>query len=226
MKVSLTIECHQALVDCLSIFLVWPESSIEDLPQATGSHGRGCSDNPSGAPFYASSTEVSSKVWPLSTDRFDVRDTCHKRTSESPPLVERANQYHEMFSAGHVLHRQLISKDASTRGWGVVLNGTWVRGLWELPWTSQHINMLELKAIHLALGYSLPHLADRHVLVRTDNVVAASYVNRQGGLTSPLLCKVGHNLLTWAQPHILSLKAVHLPGLQTQETDMLSRGGP
>ncbi len=81
-------------------FSVRPESSMEDLPQTTMSHGRGCSDNPSGALFYASSTEVSTKVWPLSTDRFDVRDTCHKRTSESPPLVEQANQYHERFSAG------------------------------------------------------------------------------------------------------------------------------
>ncbi len=69
-------------------FSFWPESSMEEPPQATRSHGRGCSDNPSGAPFYASSTEVSTKVWPLSTNRFDVRDTCHKRTSESPPLVE------------------------------------------------------------------------------------------------------------------------------------------
>ncbi len=186
----------------------------------------GCSDNPSGAPFYASSTEVSTKVWPLSTDRFDVWDICYKRTSESPPLVERANKYHEMFSAGHVLRRQLITTDASMRGWGVMLNGTWVRGHWEPPWTSQHINVLESRAIHLALGNSLPNLADHHILVRTDNVVAAPYMNRKGGLTSLLLCKVSHNLLTWAQPHILSLKAVHLLGLQTQAADMLSRGGP
>ncbi len=86
----------------------------------------------------------------------------------------------EMFLAGHVLRRQLITTDASMRGWGVVLNGTWVRGLWEPPWPSQHINVLELRSIHLALGYSLPNLADRHILVRTDNVVAAPYVNRQG----------------------------------------------
>lgn len=31
-------------------------------------------------------------------------------------------------------------------------------------------------------------------------------------------------LLTWAQPHHLSLKAVYLPGLQNQAADMLSWG--
>ncbi len=225
--------CEVDVLHCVRQMVVTPDTDwlsdppqMEDLPQATRSHGCCCSDNPSGAPFYASSTEVSTKVWPLSTDRFDVWDICYKRTSESPPLVERANKYHEMFSAGHVLRKQLITTDASMRGWGVMLNGTWVRGHWEPPWTSQHINVLESRAIHLALGNSLPNLADRHILVRTDNVVAAPYMNRKGGLTSLLLCKVSHNLLTWAQPHILSLKAVHLLGLQTQAADMLSRGGP
>ncbi len=179
--------CEVDVLHCVRQMVVTPDTDwlsdplqMEDLPQATRSHGCGCSDNPSGAPIYASSTEVSTKVWPLSTDRFDVWDICYKRTSESPPLVERANKYYEMFSAGHVLRRQLITTDASMRGWGVMLNGTWVRGLWEPPWTSQHINVLESRAIHLALGNSLPNLADHHILVRTDNVVAASYVNRRG----------------------------------------------
>ncbi|KAL0173716.1 hypothetical protein M9458_029684, partial [Cirrhinus mrigala] len=158
---------------------------------------------PLGLLFYESSAEVSAKVWPLSTDRYDVRDTCHKRTSESLPLVEQTKQYHE---------RQLILTDTSMRDWGAVLNSTWARGLWEPPWTSQHINVLELRAIHLALDYFLPYL---------DRQRGSSIIHKQTGGTD-----IPSTLQGGSQPHILSVKAVHLPGLQNQAADMLSSGGP
>lgn len=228
MKVSLTIERHQALVDCLSLFRSGQKVQWRTCLRLLCLMAVAAQIIPLGHLFmrpvqrfllrsgHCQQTDLMCEI-PVTRGLLRALRWWNKPTNTMKGSNTRL---------GPVLRRQLISTDASMRGWGAVLNGTWVRGLWEPPLTSQHINVLELRAIHLALGYFLPHLVDRHVLVRMDNEVAASYVNRQGGLTSPLLCKVAHNLLTWAQPHILSLKAVHLPGLQNQAADMLSRGGP
>lgn len=86
----------------------------------------------------------------------------------------------------------------------------------------QHIKVLELRSAQLALRKFLPHLQDRHVLLRTDSVVAAAYINKQGGLGSSRLCRLTHKLWVWASPCLLSLKAVQVPGLVNQAA---ARGG-
>lgn len=68
-------------------------------------------------------------------------------------------------------------------------------------------------------------LQGHHVLLRTDSTVAAAYINRQGGLGSPRLCRIVHELWLWAAPRLLSLKAVQVPGQENQAADYLSRGG-
>ena len=80
--------------------------------------------------------------------------------------------------------RQVLSTDASLTGWGAVWEGRTARGMWQPPWMLEHINVLELKAIHLALQRFLPVLQHQHVLVRTDSTVAVYYVNHQGGTRS------------------------------------------
>ncbi len=47
-----------------------------------------------------------------------------------------------------------------------------------------HINCLELWAVHLALQQFRPLLLGKHMLVRTDNTAAVSYINRLGGIRS------------------------------------------
>ncbi|XP_053190141.1 uncharacterized protein LOC128373962 [Scomber japonicus] len=127
---------------------------------------------------------------------------------------------------GPVLHRQVVSSDASLVGWGAVHEGKGVSGLWHGPWLAQHINVLELQAIHLALLHFLPVLQDRHVLMRTDSTVAVAYINRQGGLGSLRLCRLARIILQWAHPQFKSLRATYVPGRENLAADRLSRGGP
>lgn len=127
---------------------------------------------------------------------------------------------------GPVTHRQLVTTDASQTGWGAVCRGRGVSGCWSGAHISYNINMLELLAIHLALREFLPHLLGQHVLVKTDSVTAAAYINRQGGLRSSRLCKLARSLWLWAHTRVLSLRAVHVPGVENQAADLLSRGGP
>ena len=122
--------------------------------------------------------------------------------------------------------RQVLSTDASLTGWGAVWEGRTARGMWQPPWTLEHINVLELKAIHLALQRFLPVLQHQHVLVRTDSTVAVYYVNHQGGTRSQRCLKVAEALLTWAWPRLSSLRAVHIPGVENRAADILSRTGP
>lgn len=90
----------------------------------------------------------------------------------------------------------------------------------------QHINVLELQAIRLALLHFLSVLRGRHVLVRTDSTVAAAYVNRQGGLGSSRLCRLARLIWEWAHPQFKSLRAMYVPGPTNLAADQLSRGGP
>ena len=79
-----------------------------------------------------------------------------------------------------------MSTDASQTGWGAVWEGRTVRGHWEHQWDKEHINVLELRAIHLGLRALLPFIQGKHVLVRTDNRSAVYYVNHQGGTGLPV----------------------------------------
>ncbi|KAL2095682.1 hypothetical protein ACEWY4_007830 [Coilia grayii] len=109
---------------------------------------------------------------------------------------------------------------ASLEGWGAVWQCRMARGCWSSQQQRrQHINMLELQAVFLGLQHFLTDLAGRHVLVRTDNSTVVYYINHQGD-TRSLRC------LRWAHRHLLSLRAVYLPGAANRAADLLSRRGP
>ena len=122
--------------------------------------------------------------------------------------------------------RELVTTDACLSGWGAVWQGRTAQGRWSGRDVAQHINVLELRAVQLALASFLPHLTGRHVLVRSDNMATVSQVNHQGGTRSARLLRVSQSLLTWASPRLASLRAVYLPGAQNRAADFLSRRKP
>ena len=65
---------------------------------------------------------------------------------------------------------------------------------------------------------------NRHVLVQTDSTVY--HVNHQGGTRSRQSLWVKQRLFTWAFPHFLSLRGVHVPGAWNTAADLLSRQRP
>ncbi|XP_037627453.1 uncharacterized protein LOC119489291 [Sebastes umbrosus] len=122
--------------------------------------------------------------------------------------------------------REVVVTDASPSGWGAVWQHRAIRGLWTAQEAAEHINVLELRAIYLALRKFLPHLRGRHVVVRSDNKSAVYHVNRQGGTRSTRLLQVARRLLVWAFPCFSSLRAMYLPGPQNVVADFLSRQKP
>ncbi len=102
-------------------------------------------------------------------------------------------------------------------------SSTAASGLWtglRLLW---HINCLELWAVHLALWQFRPLLLGKHVLVRTDNTAAISYINRLGGIRSHRMSQLARHLLLWSPTQFKSLRAVHIPGKLNRAADTLSR---
>lgn len=49
---------------------------------------------------------------------------------------------------------------------------------------SLHINILELLTVGKMIKHFVPLLQNQHVLIYTDNKVAAGYINHQGGMHS------------------------------------------
>lgn len=90
----------------------------------------------------------------------------------------------------------------------------------QLHW---HINHLELLAVFLALHRFLPVLERQHVLVRTDSMAAAAYINRMGGMRSRRMSQHARCLLLWSHPRLKSLRAIHVPGTLNRAADALSR---
>lgn len=122
--------------------------------------------------------------------------------------------------------REVVTTDASLGGWGAVWQCRTVRGCWDPQQQQWHINVLELQAVLLGLRHFLPHLSGLHVLVRTDNSTVVYYINHQGGTKSRRCLRVADQLLRWAHRHLLSLRAMYLPGVANTAADLLSRQGP
>ncbi|KAJ1125086.1 hypothetical protein NDU88_003524 [Pleurodeles waltl] len=91
-----------------------------------------------------------------------------------------------------------VITDASTLGWGAHLGDLEIKGLWSPVEQMFHINLLELRAIRLALKAFLPSLRGQSVQVLTDNTTAMWYINKQGGVGSYLLCREALRLWSWA----------------------------
>ena len=81
-----------------------------------------------------------------------------------------------------------IFTDASNEGWGAHLDQKSTKGLWSDQEKRLHINVLELKAVSLALRNYKDQCQDQIVLVATDNSTVVAYINKQGGTHSVEMC--------------------------------------
>lgn len=74
-----------------------------------------------------------------------------------------------------------LETDASKAGWGANLNGKTTGGRWSETESVLHINVLEIMAIKFGLQSLCQNMENTHICIRSDNSVAVSYINNQGG---------------------------------------------
>ena len=118
-----------------------------------------------------------------------------------------------------------LYSDASSSGWGAHLLDQNVSGVWSAQEKLLHINLLEMKALFLALQAFQEDVAGHHVTAMCDNSTIVAYVNKQGGTVSRPLCLLTSRLLRWTESFNVHLEARYLPGESNVLADVLSRRG-
>ena len=93
------------------------------------------------------------------------------------------------------------------RGWGAHLDHASTGGLWSHTEKQLHINVLELKAVILALKHFSDQCTKKQVLVASDNTTVVAHINKQGGTHSTELCALMWQLLTWCNKHQILIRA-------------------
>ena len=119
-------------------------------------------------------------------------------------------------------HGIQLFTDASNEGWGAHLDQNSTKGLWSDREKRLHINVLELKAVSLALRDFKDQCQNQTVLVATDNSTVVAYINKQGGTHSAEMCALLWKIMTWCHHYHITLKARHIPGCLNVMADLLS----
>ena len=120
-------------------------------------------------------------------------------------------------------HNTLIFTDASNQGWGTHLENLTVSGNWTDQEKLLHINVLELKAVFLALKSFQNRILDKRVLIATDNATVVSYLNKQGGTHSWDMCLLVWRIMAYCNPRNILIRARHIQGCLNVISDSLSR---
>ena len=110
-------------------------------------------------------------------------------------------------------------------GWGASCNKHKIQGRWTEEEASLHINILELKAVLLALKSfaKVYQMTNAHVRFKIDNTPAQAYISHQGGTKSVGLCNQAQEPWKWCLHHQTIVSAEHLPGIHNRDADQASR---
>jgi hypothetical protein len=117
----------------------------------------------------------------------------------------------------------VITTDASLEGWGAHSGGVSTGGRWKDSERTDHINVLELRAILLALQAFANHVGTGFIQLFSDNTTAIAYVNKLGGVRSLGCYTVANEIWDWAEARHVWLQAVFLPGRENTIADTASR---
>jgi ribonuclease HI len=81
----------------------------------------------------------------------------------------------------HPVPSLTLYTDSSLQGWGAFLEGKSASGVWSLVQQQEHINLLEMRAVLLALQHFKTLLVSKAVVLATDNTTVVAYLQNQGG---------------------------------------------
>ena len=143
---------------------------------------------------------------------------CYPTQAMAGPVVSDLRNPYLTFPGGvHHFHRRLDP------GRGCPHGDSQIAVVWTRSERELHINVLELRAVILALHHWATVLQGRHVLIATDNTTVVAYINKQGGTHSNLLLRLVVDLFLWLQTQDITPRARHIPACLNVIADRLSR---
>ena len=113
--------------------------------------------------------------------------------------------------------------DASTQGWGGVLQEEKCGGHWSQIEATHHINYLEMLAAFFALKAFKTRLYGKHVCLRIDNMTAVADIGKMGTSHSRKRHALVREIWAWCIHHYIYLEKAHIPGDEHETTDTESR---
>ena len=116
-----------------------------------------------------------------------------------------------------------LTTDASNQGWGAVSDNLANGGRWTTFESQWHINALEMQAVLLGLESFHEDTNHEDILILSDNSTTIAYINKMGGTHSFRCNKIARKIWDFAEKRKLWLVATHIPGLENEEADFLSR---
>ncbi|KAM4024747.1 uncharacterized protein ACNLHF_025531 [Anomaloglossus baeobatrachus] len=119
----------------------------------------------------------------------------------------------------------VVTTDASLSGWGAIFLHHRAQGTWTQQESSLQINVLEIRAVYLALKAFQQWLEGRQIRIQSDNSTAVAYINHQGGTRSRQAFQEVRRILLWVEATAPTISAVHIPSVENWEADFLSRQG-
>ena len=118
----------------------------------------------------------------------------------------------------------LFTDASQLYGWGAHLDGQIAGGPWEdVP--TDHINLLEMKAVLFALHAFADRLRNRSIVIASDNTTVLGYLRNQGGTKSHELTSWTSRVFQFADSINLTFTCRHVPGKKNVLADQVSRQG-
>ena len=117
----------------------------------------------------------------------------------------------------------VIQTDASKSGWGAVCQGQPAGGLWSEKERLEHINLLELKAVYLAIMMFAGKLKPLSIHLQMDNQAALNYIVKMGGTVSREMNAVSKSLWNYLLQNGITITVEYLPGKLNVWADKESR---
>ena len=117
---------------------------------------------------------------------------------------------------------ELYTDAAASKGYGAVFGKHWFGGAFPDAWHSFNITFLELFPIVLAAHIWGSCMANRCVLFFTDNAALVDIINKQTSKHKLVMVLLRDLVLSCLRYNIL-FRARHVPGLQNNQADYISR---
>ena len=115
-----------------------------------------------------------------------------------------------------------IRTDASKKGWGAVCQGIPTGEEWNLQEQQLHINVLEMKAVKLALLAYRKHFQMKANNFQIDNTTALSYLVKIRGTKNRYLMELAKDIWKYLLHHGITITAEYLPSSKNVEADWQS----
>ena len=132
----------------------------------------------------------------------------------------------QIFNGRYLIQPQnflTMRTNASKKGWGAVCQGIPAGGGWNLQEQQLHINVLEMKAVKLALLAYHKHFKMKAIHFQIDNTTALSYLVIMGGTKNKYLVELAKEIWRYLLHHGITITEEYLPSSMKVEADWHSR---